>query len=465
MRAMNASMRLRVLAFAVGIALCGAASATGDRQPARVYVDDLVAGSMHDRFIVKFRDESAEFANADSRRFALDDAALRRGVSAAHVRRLGIGADLVGVSRGLGPKEAAEFMAALARNPNVEYVQADAIVTAVLNPNDTRYPEQWNYFEATGGIAAPAAWDDSTGAGVVVGVIDTGITNHTELNAQVLPGYDFITSASTARDGNGRDANPADEGDWYGILQCAGDLFGSRNSSWHGTHVAGTIAAVTNNAAGVAGVAHGAKIVPARVLGKCGGALSDVVDAMIWASGGTVAGVPANANPAEVINLSLGASGACDAAFQNAINGAVGRGTTVVIAAGNSNANVSGFRPANCANVVAVAATTRTGNRASFSNFGTGIDVSAPGESILSTLNAGTTTPGAQGYAIYSGTSMASPHVAGVAALIQSAATTPLTPASVEALLKSTARALPGTCTGGCGAGIVDAAAAVAATP
>jgi len=227
--------------------------------------------------------------------------------------------------------------------------------------------------------------------------------------------------------------------------------------------VAGTVAAVTNNSTGVAGTAFNAKVVPVRVLGKCGGYTSDIADAIVWASGGTVSGVPANANPAEVINMSLGGGGSCSTTYQNAINGAVGRGTTVVVAAGNSNTNVSSAVPANCPNVIAVAATTSAGARASFSNYGTGIDISAPGQSILSTLNSGTTTPGSASYASYNGTSMAAPHVAGVVALMQSVAPSPLSPAQVESIIKSTARPLPGACSGGCGAGIIDADAAVTA--
>ncbi|MEE5091821.1 S8 family serine peptidase, partial [Xanthomonas euvesicatoria] len=185
------------------------------------------------------------------------------------------------------------------------------------------------------------------------------------------------------------------------------------------------------------------------------------------ASGGTVSGVPANANPAEVINMSLGGSGSgsCSSSYQNAINSAVSRGTTVVVAAGNSNANVANFTPVSCANVISVASITSAGARSSFSNFGTGIDISAPGSAILSTLNSGTTTPGSASYASYNGTSMAAPHVAGVVALVQSVASRPLTPAAVETLLKNTARPLPGACSGGCGAGIVNAAGAVSQTP
>jgi serine protease len=229
--------------------------------------------------------------------------------------------------------------------------------------------------------------------------------------------------------------------------------------------VAGTIAAVTNNGTGVAGVAYGAKIVPARVLGKCGGYTSDIADAIIWASGGTVTGVPANANKAQVINMSLGGSGACDATTQSAINGARSRGTVVVVAAGNEAVNASNSSPANCSGVITVAATNRSGGRASYSNYGTIVDVAAPGgdggtgNGILSTLNSGTTTPASDSYASYMGTSMATPHVAGVVALML-AKNPALTPDDVEAKLKSSARAFPASCSG-CGAGIVDASAAV----
>ncbi len=353
-------------------------------------------------------------------------------------------------------------MRKLAADPNVEYVEVDQIMRATLTPNDTRFSEQWGFGTSNAGINIRPAWDKATGTGVVVAVIDTGITNHADLNANILPGYDFISDAAMARDGNGRDNNPNDEGDWYGDNECQAGYPGS-NSSWHGTHVAGTVAAVTNNSTGVAGTAFNAKVVPVRVLGKCGGYTSDIADAIVWASGGSVSGVPANANPAEVINLSLGGGGSCSTTYQNAINGAVGRGTTVVVAAGNSNTNVSSSVPANCPNVIAVAATTSAGARASFSNYGNGIDISAPGQGILSTLNSGTTTPGSASYASYNGTSMAAPHVAGVVALMQSVAPSPLSPAQVESIIKSTARPLPGACSGGCGAGIIDANAAVAA--
>ncbi|CAE6722810.1 hypothetical protein XA1311A_09630 [Xanthomonas arboricola] len=433
-----------------------------------VYLDGLATAQTHQKFIVTYKDGSTALASPTALSTSLRTAARAvpakagKALGLNSVRRLALGPELVKADRALDRAEAETLMRQLASDPNVQSVEVDQILHSTLTPNDTRLSEQWAFGTTNAGLNIRPAWDKATGANVVVAVIDTGITTHADLNANILPGYDFISDATTARDGNGRDSNPADEGDWYAANEC-GTGIPAANSSWHGTHVAGTVAAVTNNTTGVAGTAYNAKVVPVRVLGKCGGSLSDIADAIIWASGGSVSGIPANANPAEVINMSLGGGGTCSTTMQNAISGAVSRGTTVVVAAGNDSANVSGSLPANCANVIAVAATTSAGAKASYSNFGTGIDVSAPGSAILSTLNSGTTTPGSASYASYNGTSMAAPHVAGVVALVQSVAPSALTPAAVETLLKNTARALPGACSGGCGAGIVNADAAVTA--
>ncbi|WP_102946458.1 S8 family peptidase [Stenotrophomonas sp. VV52] len=433
-----------------------------------VQLSGLASAPTHQRFIVKYKDGATDVATPSVLASSLKAAAAAvpaaqgRALGLQKLRTLAIGPTVVKADRPLDTAESELLMRRLAADPNVEYVEVDQLMRATLTPNDARLSEQWGFGTSNASINVRPAWDKATGTGVVVAVIDTGITNHADLNANILPGYDFISDAAMARDGGGRDNNPNDEGDWYAANEC-GAGYPASNSSWHGTHVAGTIAAVTNNSTGVAGTAYNAKVVPVRVLGKCGGYTSDIADAIVWASGGTVSGVPANANPAEVINMSLGGGGTCSATYQNAINGAVSRGTTVVVAAGNSNTNVSSSVPANCANVIAVAATTSAGARASFSNYGAGIDVSAPGQAILSTLNTGTTVPGSASYASYNGTSMAAPHVAGVVALVQSVAPTALSPAAVETLLKNTVRPLPGACSGGCGAGIVDADAAVTA--
>jgi serine protease len=434
----------------------------------RINVSALSAEHTYDRFIVKYRAGTPERASIKAAAQKLQGAGkgvastqAQGALAVGHVRRLAVGADSVRASRKLGPVEAEQLMRQIAADPNVEYVEIDQWMRPVLTPNDTSFSQQYGFGTGAGGTYATQAWDVTSGTGTVVAVLDTGIVSHSDLNANILAGYDFISDTFVSRDGNGRDSDASDPGDWSPV---AGECYAGSpvtNSSWHGTHVAGTVAAVTNNAKGVAGMAYGAKVVPVRVLGRCGGLTSDIADAIVWASGGTVSGVPANANPAEVINMSLGGGGTCSATYQNAINGAVGRGTTIVVAAGNSNANVSGSVPANCSNVVAVASITSTGARSSFSNYGAGIDVAAPGSAILSTLNAGTTSPGAENYASYNGTSMAAPHVAGVVALMQARATTPMTPAAVESALKSTARAFPSTPSQPIGSGIVQARAAV----
>jgi len=435
-----------------------------------------------DRIIVKYKDEAAPVAVkagkvsaaaaqaaqvaaplSSARKAVLDRAGQQFGFLMKESHRIATGARVIKLDRRVTLGDAAKVAAELAaRDPNVEYAEPDRIMRPLLTPNDSMYSQQWDYFETTGGMNVPAAWDKSTGAGIRVAVIDTGYRPHADLSGQILAGYDFISDATIANDGGGRDSDASDPGDWTAAGECgAGEP--ASNSSWHGTHVAGTIAALTNNGTGVAGIAYGAKIVPVRVLGKCGGYTSDIADGIIWASGGTVSGVPNIAARAQVINMSLGGGGACDTTTQNAINGARSRGTVVVVAAGNESQNASNSSPANCSGVITVAATNRSGGRASYSNYGTIVDVAAPGgdsgAAILSTLNAGTKGPGADSYAGYMGTSMATPHVAGVVALMLSK-NSALTPDDVEARLKSSVRAFPASCSG-CGAGIVNASAAV----
>jgi serine protease len=394
------------------------------------------------------------------------------GRDVKYVRSLAVGGrHVVRTDRHLSAKEVKEMLTNLAQDPNVASVEEDRILQIAAVPNDTQYNSQWHYYESTGGLRAPAAWDNATGTGVVVAVLDTGYRPHTDLNANILPGYDMISDSFIGNDGNGRDNNPQDPGDWVEVGACGGGQpTQAQDSSWHGTHVSGTIAARTNNNLGVAGIAYNAKVVPVRVLGKCGGYTSDIADGIIWASGGTVSGVPANPNPAKVINMSLGGSGACDTTTQAAINSARSRGTVIVVASGNDNANANNFNPGNCAGVVNVASTNRSGGRAYYSNYGTSIDVAAPGgamnsandsNGVLSTYNSGTTTPGSDTYGYLQGTSMAAPHVAGVAALILEVKPT-ATPDEVESILKTTTRSFPATCSN-CGTGIVDAAAAVLA--
>jgi serine protease len=359
--------------------------------------------------------------------------------------------------------------------PEVEYAEPDAIMQHTLVPNDPMYSNQWHYFAPTAGnygINAPTAWDITTGsANIVVAVIDTGITNHVEFVGRTVPGYDFISDPLKANDGDGRDSDPSDPGDWITAAENASGYFAGcpvSDSSWHGTHTSGTIGAASNNGVGVAGINWYSKILPVRVLGKCGGYISDISDGMRWAAGLTVNGVPTNANPAKVENISLGGVGPCSTTYQNAINAITVAGTTVVTSAGNRSEDAVNFQPGNCNGVVTVAATNRNGNRAGYSNYGSTIEISAPGGDsgigVLSTINTGTQGPVADTYAYYQGTSMAAPHVTGVISLLYSLNPT-LTPSQVLTIIQNFATAFPSgsTCsTSICGNGIVNAGAAVA---
>jgi serine protease len=377
----------------------------------------------------------------------------------------------------------AQFM-----TPGVISVEPDIVVHPAAAPvNDNFWSSQWDLSDAGAGAAdysihAPDAWTITTGsAALTIAVIDTGITNHADLAGRTVAGYDFVSDLGAANDGTGRDADPSDPGDWVTRSEASniGSYFygcQASPSSWHGTHVAGTIAASANNSIGIAGINWASKIQPVRALGKCGGYLSDIADAITWASGGSVPGVPANATPAKVINLSLGGTASCNLYMQSAINAARAAGSIIVVAAGNDNTDASAFTPANCNGVIAVAATGRNGKRASYSNYGSIITVAAPGGSssdtgILSTINNGTTVPVNDGnnyYASYQGTSMATPHVAGVISLLLSK-NPALTQSDILELITKTATPFPPdtgghpcSTSGNCGAGVINAASALA---
>lgn len=465
------SIRLFRLAPCIAVAMAGLLSAaavpvTHAAPPSFVPHGPLnteAPEQLTDRLIVKYRDAGLTLAPSAAQMEGGRVAANRQGVKLSHLRRMGLGADVIKLDRHLPLARVRQLAEDLkASDASVEYAEPDRILFPLMTPSDTYYGYQWDLYEPYGGINAPAAWDKSTGAGVVVAVVDTGVRPHADLAANLLPGYDFINDTKISNDGNGRDADASDPGDATTAGFCASGS-PATNSSWHGTHVAGTIAAVTNNADGVAGVAFGAKVLPVRALGRCGGYMSDVADGMLWAAGGAVNGVPANTTPARVINVSLGATGACDTTFQTSVNAVRSRGAVVVAAAGNSNGDAAQFTPASCAGVIAVAAVGRDGGKASYSNYGSVVSIAAPGgdgsDGILSTINAGLTSPTSDSYGSYLGTSMATPHVSGVVALMLSKNPS-LTPDDVQARLKSSARPFPAACAQ-CGAGIVDASAAV----
>lgn len=321
---------------------------------------------------------------------------------------------------------------------DVLYAEPNYIRRSLLAPNDPHYHLQWHY----PAIGLPAAWDITTGKGaerdVVVAVIDTGVVlAHPDMSGQLVGGYDFIANADRARDGDGIDANADDPGD--------SDTLGS--SSWHGTHVAGTVAAASNNGTGLAGVAWGAKVMPLRVLGKDGGTSYDIIQAVRFAAGlpndsGTVP-----AQPADIINMSFGGPSG-SAAEQDIYAQVRATGAILVAAAGNSNSS-SAFYPAAYPEVISVSATDYVNQKAPYSNYGATIAIAAPGGNSKADLNGdgygdgilSTAADDGSGsikplYRFYNGTSMAAPHVAGVLALMK-AVNPQLSPDAVDTLLQN----------------------------
>ena len=385
--------------------------------------------------------------------------------------------------------------ARLARESDIEYAVPDRRVRISAAPNDPLYVSgppivagaggpavgQW-YLRAPSGEVASSinvepAWDLAPPAtDIVVGLIDTGVRfDHPDLKTvaaggKLLPGYDMISDPAVANDGDGRDADASDAGDFLTLAEVqnrTGPFFGcdttAENSSWHGTQTAGMIGALTNNGIGMASVARMVKILPVRALGKCGGVDSDVIAAMRWAAGLVVPGAPVNPTPARVLNLSFGSESACTQAYLDAIAEINAAGTVVVAAAGNDAGHFAGT-PANCAGVIAVTGLRHAGSKVGFSDLGPAIAISAPagncvnvgpGEPclypMLSSSNSGLTTPvaDAAGGSIYTdsfnfsvGTSFSAPMVSGTVAMML-AANPALSPTSVLALLQGTARPFP----------------------
>jgi serine protease len=429
------------------------------------------------RLIVKLREPAAI---ADVRpaqrivRLAHDE-----GIDLRHERSMALGAELMALGRFVPVDQAEALAARIAARPDVEFAVPDRRRTAERRTNDSYLTAQAYLDNDAYGISAFAAWDTTTGTSdVVVAIIDTGYRPHIDMTGRFLPGYDFIADLASSNDGNGRDADALDPGDWTteeDVIAAGGDC-DLGPSSWHGTEVAGVVAANSNNGQWTAGINWNAKILPVRVLGKCGGWDSDIADGIAWAAGVAVPGVPANPNPAQVINLSLGGSGACTATYRNAITAAYAHGVTraIVVAAGNASEDVAFHSPANCSNVLAIASTTSTGMLASYSDYGAGVTLSAPGgdydrnlgtKGITALSNTGFTTPGGDTIRTVGGTSFAAPMVSGVVSLMLGVAPS-LTAQQVRSILTSTAKPFitSSNCsTAICGAGLVDASAAVLA--
>lgn len=376
----------------------------------------------------------------------------------------------------LSEAETPALLAALRSRSDVASADLNWLEQALALPNDEFYVYQWHY----PAINLPQAWDRTTGKNsVVVAVLDTGVLfrtgnpaqSHPDLGSRLLPGYDMVSPIAggdpyaNSGDGDGRDPDPYDAGD-------------AQSTGYHGTHVGGTIGAATQNTTGVAGVDWQARLLHMRVIGLLGATVADQIDAILWAAGEPVPGLPANPNPAKVINMSLGGKNPCTTARQNAINQVTANGVVIVVAAGNENDDASLYSPASCANVITVGASDFAGARAPYSNYGPRVDVMAPGGDVTKDLNNDGFVDGVLSlgrddgtgefiYAFENGTSMAAPHVAGVVALMK-ALSPSLSTAQVLQILKSTARPLNASqCNrpsgSDCGAGLIDADAALAA--
>ena len=427
------------------------------------------------RIIVKYKQPSFGVMRANVsnvRRMEVAEALTANTGAKAHFKRTTVrGEEVYQLDEWQGNQSLEDIILDLENNPDIEYAEPDQLMFPMASTNDPSFDKLWGLTKAAGGMNFVDAWQYATGKGVNVAVVDTGYAKHSDLAANILPGYDFISQAFMGTDGNGRDADASDTGDWALKGECGTNSpTRDSNSSWHGTHVAGTIAAVANNGIGLVGGAYDAKILPIRVLGKCGGYSSDIADGVMWAAGAPIPGVPVNPNPAKVINMSLGGPGSCARVSQQAIDTARRYGATIVIAAGNSNKDAANFTPASCQGVITVAALDQYANKASYSNFGRNVDVAAPGGEtrfgqaggIYSTINAGKTTPTTESYGAYQGTSMAAPHVAALAALMYQAKPD-ITPDEVERVIKLTAKTFvdPNRCIE-CGTGVADANAALA---
>ncbi|MFO1282940.1 MAG: S8 family peptidase [Burkholderiales bacterium] len=448
-----------LLAAAGALAACGAVHAGGAR------------------LIVQF--DPADVEAAFSPKSRIERLQREADVAAMPVRRLAAGAHLVELPEGADAVAAAR--AAMSRG-GAKIAVPDRRLKRARSANDTNLQSQTYLRNDATTISAFAAWDLTTGsASTVVAVLDTGILPHPDFAGRVLPGYDFVSDPLVANDGNGRDADPTDPGDWLTQADLDTGHFPDceiENSSWHGTSVAGVIGANSNNSLAVAGIDWAAKILPVRVLGKCGGDFSDIFDAIAWSAGFPVPGVPSNPTPAHLLNLSLG--GASDAPCTAEEDALIAQFVTptglraIFAAAGNESGDANLHFPSSCPSTISVAATAISGQRASYTNTGSTVDLSAPGGDskpgtdfgLIAVLsNNGSTVPGAYSVHGAQGTSFSTPIVAGVASLMLAVAPS-LTSQQLRTALTSTTKPFPETsnCTFlTCGTGIVNAEAAVQA--
>jgi serine protease len=483
---------------------CGATLLTpgaGEAAPLRHPADPAI-----ERVIVRWRDDGVAAVGIPQLAQRAARLSAMTGVPLGALRAIHDHLDVMRLAAPIRGAQLATTLARLRADPSVLYAEADAPRYALGTPNDARFNAgsdangswngQWYLKDSSSttpaAIGATTAWDSVPHARYVVAVLDTGIDpSHPDLmpfasGGQLLTGYDFVCNDTAANcgstvasdlykianDGSGWDADPADPGDWLSTADLLpGSIFAGcgegndRNypvkSTWHGTRVAGVIAALTNNGIGIAGVAPDAVILPVRVLGKCQGYISDIVAGMYWAAGlsnTAITGIAPPSVAATILNLSLGGKGPCSKSEQDAVDALSADGHLVVVAAGNDGGPVAA--PANCKGVLSVAGIRHAGTKVGYSNVSSAdaaISIAAPAGncvninpvdanglpvypwklpcvySIETTTNEGSTSPGNHfyTYALFNpayvgnernegnvGTSFAAPIVSGVAALM-----------------------------------------------
>ncbi len=421
------------------------------------------ASSVVHRVIVKLRAPAAAApgsapAEAGSGQDRVADLVSRSGLTMHETHPIFDRMHVVQVEPGSAGDPIAKTVERLKADPDVEYAVPDERRYIHAVPDDPLYSAGGQWYEQAGAatpaaVDAQTAWDITTGdPNLVIADLDTGVRfDHPDLLAlansgRLLPGYDFISDATVANDGDGRDADASDPGDWItsadaGTAQfkgCTVDI-----SSWHGTRTAGILGALTNNLHGISGMTWQGRILPVRVLGKCGGYDSDIIAGMVWAAGLPVTGAPTNTTPARIINMSMGAAEACPQSYSDAISQLSALGVLVVASAGNEGGPVDA--PANCTGVAAIAGIRHAGTKVGYSSLGPAVTVSAPAGncvntagscvySIQTTTNSGTAGPVANDDAYTGtqitasgqplgpnlGTSFSAPIVSGIAALMLS---------------------------------------------
>jgi serine protease len=467
---MNRFSRLAALLFAAALSATATTQATEFNPVAHspgVTTDDADLG-----VIVKLRSDTSSAAAQKLSSSVDRGAALAKRTGVALEFRREISGRMMSMNLASAGLSAGQALERLRADPEVEYAVPDhRRFPHDTTPNDTLFGGQWYLkFTEVSAVNAIGAWDTEQGSnGVVVAVLDTGVLyDHPDLGrgdhgGKLLPGFDFVSGTLQANDGDGRDADPSDPGDWINDSDKTNAAFANcdvSGSSWHGTRVSGMIGALTNNTAGVAGLSWNSFLLPVRVLGKCGGIDSDILAGMRWAAGLHVAGVPDNPTPARILNMSLGAKGSCEPSYRDVIQELTALKVLVVISAGNDGTVVAS--PGNCPGVAAIAAIRHAGSKVGFSNLGPEVTIAAPGGncvnvnggpclfSLDTTTNSGTTGPGTNTFTDQTssnlGTSFSAPIVSGVAALMLSQNNN-LSTTQLLARLREGAREFPGVIT------------------